>query len=263
MDNETALPQVEQTAAGTDTTQVEQGELTPEQQAEDAKPKPEKTPEQREIERLRRGIDRRTRQLSDARAQLDLTRQEKGVNYQSTADDSEPLSLTRAQIAELVKAEASRLAPTIQAEAQEHERRQSVIQSLAKTWGQERFDELASDLDDAFGGLTDRSGRAKPAIEAVFESNQPHAVIEYLADQEHLEEAERISRMSAVQAGLAIGRLEDKLAAQRAIDKAYGKAKASDIPAPLSKVRGAGPVAKAPGQMTDAEYAKWRKTAKI
>ncbi len=40
------------------------GETQEVQQGEESKAKPEKTPEQREIERLRRGIDRKTRQLA-------------------------------------------------------------------------------------------------------------------------------------------------------------------------------------------------------
>ena len=215
--------------------------------------KPEKTPEQREIDRLRRGIDRRTRQLSDARAQLDLTRAEKGVNYSQSADDSEPLSLTRAQIAEMVNAEAHKLAPTLREQAAENERRQSVVQSLAKTWGQERFDAVSSDLDDAFGGLVDRSGRPKPAIEAVFEADEPAKIIEWLADPDNIDEAERISKLSAVQAGKAITQLEIKLAAEA--QKA--KPKASKSPAPLESIRGGGVGAEPDeAKMTDAQWAK-------
>lgn len=214
-----------------------QSETKPEAEA-----KPEKTPEQREIDRLRRGIDRRTRQLSDARAQLDLTRGNSRVDNQSTADDSEPLSLTRAQLAEMVKAEASKLAPALREEALEVERRTGVIQSLAKTWGQEKFDELSSELDDAFGGLTDRSGKPKPATEAIFEADSPVAVIEYLSDPDNIDEAERISKLGAVQAGKAIAKLEAKLST--IVPKPTSKA--SKAPAPLETVRGQGSTASVP-----------------
>lgn len=221
MSDPAALPNADQAAASPEeiaAKAIDQdtnaGELATEVDAEKAEPKPEKTAEQREIDRLRRGIDRRTRQLSDARAQLDLTRGENQSNYQQQADDSEPLSLTRAQIAELVKAEAAKLAPTLRAEASEAERRTSVVQSLAKSWGQEKFDEVSEDLDKAFDGLKDASGRPKPAIEAIFEADNPAQVIEYLADPENDEEAEAISRMSAAQAGKTIAKLEAKLAAK-------------------------------------------------
>jgi hypothetical protein len=226
-----------------------EGEPKPEPEA-----KPEKTAEQREIDRLRRGIDRRTRQLSDARAQLDLTRTQKQPDNSTTADDSEPLTLTRAQIDEMVKAEATRLAPTFREEALEVERRQGVIQSLAKTWGQEKFDEVSSDLDEAFGGLTDRSGRPKPATEAIFEADEPARVIEFLADPDNADEAERISKLSAVQAGKAIAKLEAKLSTQ--VPKPTSKV--SKAPAPLEAVRGQGSVSSAPDPSNTKAWIQWR-----
>ena len=220
----------------------------------------EKTPEQREIERLRRGIDRRTRQLYELRAQqqaprLDgLTGRQGQADNRGVADDSEPLSVTRAELAQMVKAEAERLAPTLQEQRTEVERRQGVIQSLAKTWGQERFDELASDLDDAMGGLTARSGRPKPASEAVFEADEPARVIEYLADPDHADEADRIARMSAAQAGKAIARLEDRLKAQAQ----QSTPKASKAPAPLEAVRGGGNTSGAPDPTDTKAWIRWR-----
>ena len=214
--------------------------------------KPEKTAEQREIDRLRRGIDRRTRQLSDARAQLAHPRQQE--TQQDPVDDSEPLSLTRAQMNEMVNAEARKLAPTLREEVAEGERRQGVVDSLAKTWGKERFDEVASDLDDIFGGLTDRSGRPKPAIEAVFESDSPAEVIEWLTDPDNVDEAERISRLSGAQAGRAILKLEATLAAA----KASTKPKPSKAPAPLEAVRGQGSVTGAPDPSNTKAWIQWR-----
>jgi predicted transposase YbfD/YdcC len=253
-DETQALPDAEPAAASIDPAieaakaidqDANAGELTPEQQA-----KPEKTPEQREIERLRRGIDRRTRQLSDARAQLDLTRGKNDVTYQQTADDSEPLSLTRAELAEMVKAEAHKLAPTLREQAAETERRQSVVQSLAKTWGQDKFDQLSSDLDDAFSGLSERSGQPKAATEAIFEADDPAKVIEWLTDPDNIDEAERISRMTAVQAGKAIAKLETKLASETQKDKP----KPSKAAAPLEAVKGAAPVKKALTELTGADF---------
>lgn len=265
MTTENALPGADTTAAAgaTDPNVIEGAvnEVSEGDQKAEAAPqeaKPEKTPEQREIDRLRRGIDRKTRQLAEARAHANLTRQPIERTNQQSADDSEHLSLTRAQIRELVTAEAAKLAPTIREQATEVERRQGVVQGLTKTWGETRFNELSSDLDEAFDGLMDRSGAPRPATEAIFEADDPAKVIEYLADPENSEDAERISRMSAAQAGKAIAKLEAKLAAT----PAKTKPAASKAPAPLEAIRGAGPASKAPAQMTDAEYAKWRKTGK-
>ena len=248
------------TASPTDETTIE-GEVKVISEGEgeaEAKPeteaKPEKTAEHREIDRLRRGIDRRTRQLSDARAQLDLTRSQSKVDNQPTADDSEPLTLTRAQIAEMVKAEATKLAPAFREEALEVERRQGVIQSLAKTWGQEKFDEVSSDLDEAFGGLTDRSGRPKPAIEAIFEADEPVKVIEWLSDPDNIDEAERISKLGALQAGKAIAKLEAKLSTLTP----KPTSKVSKAPAPLESVRGQGNTASAPDPSDTKRWIAWR-----
>ena len=237
-DTPAASPEIEQVITpDVEVEAVEGAETPPETDA-----KPEKTSEQREIDRLSRGIDSRTRQLSEARAQLDLTRGNIVNDNKQTADDSEPLSLTRAQLAELVKAEATRLAPTLRSETAEIERRQGVIQSLAKTWGQERFDEVSSDLDDAFGGLTDRSGKPKPALEAIFEADQPARVIEWLSDPDNLDEAERISTLTGAQAGKAIAKLEARLSTVAP----KPTSKASKAPAPLSAVRGQGSTSSAP-----------------
>jgi hypothetical protein len=263
---ENASPIAEQATAG----QIEQ---TPEQiaataalteknraidQAEDPpegeeKPKVEKTPEQREIDRLRRAIDRKTRQLAETRAAAALTRESARANNSESEEDSTPLSLTRAQLAEMVKAEAAKLAPTLRNEADEVERRRSVVQALAKTWGQERFDEVASDLDEAFGGLTDSKGKPKPATEAVFEADEPAKVIEWLADPENSEEAERIARMSAVQAGKAIAKLEAKLAT------AAPKPIPSKAPAPLEALRGQGKTEKRLSDLSGKEFAERRR----
>ncbi len=267
MNTETALPGAEQATAG-------QSEQTPEQiaataalteknraidQADDTpegeqKPKPEKTPEQREIDRLRRGIDRKTRQLAEARAASGLTREPIARNNQQSADDSEPLSLTRAQLQEMVNAEAAKLAPTLRQQAAEVERRTSVVQSLAKTWGQERFDEVSSDLDDAFGGLADSSGKPKPAIEAVFEADEPARVIEWLADPDNADEADRISKMSAAQAGKAIAKLEARLSADP-----NAKPKASKAPEPLEKVRGHGKSEKSLADLSGKDFDERRR----
>lgn len=237
----------------------EESEATELKETKEEAPKPEKTPEERERARMQRGIDRRTRQLAEARAEADLLRQQltngqNSTKVSTTADDSEPLSLTRAQIQELVKAEAAKLAPTLQEEALEVQRRQSVVQSLAKTWGQEKFDEVSSDLDDAFGGIMDRSGMPKPAIEAVFEADDPAKVIEYLADPDNLDEAERISRMSAAQAGKAIAKLEAKLSTE----KPKPKTEVSKVPAPLEPVRSQGSAASAPDPSDTKRWIAWR-----
>lgn len=203
--------------------------------------KKQKTPEQREIERLRRAIDKRTRQLYEARAmsgQNSPIQQgaEGDTNASRTQATDEPVTLSRAELQKLIRKEAEQLAPAIKQQQTEIEHRQKVVQTLAKEWGQEKFDAYASDLDDAFGGLADASGKPKPATDAIFESEMPSALIEYLADPDNADEAESIGRMSATQASRAIVKLETKLAAKRA----EAKPQRSNAPAPIEQLRGGG-----------------------
>ena len=257
-------PNAEQLAQNHDQDNSEPGQIDADKpEGEGDKTKPEKTPEERERARMQRGIDRRTRQLAEERAarqalekQLaDLTnKDQQRNNYTSSQVDSEPLTLTREQLAEMVKAEAQKLAPSLNEQNATVDKRRSVVQSLATTWGQERFDELSSDLDDAFGGLTDSSGRPKPAIEAVFDADRPADLIEYLADPDHSDEAEAIARMNPVQAGKAIARLEDKIQAA----KAKGKPQPSKQPPPLESVRGQGGVSNGPDPSNTKAWIAWR-----
>lgn len=269
MSTENALPAADQATAGQTDQSPEQiaatAALTEKNRAIDAaeetdenddpKPKAEKTPEQREIERLRRGIDRKTRQLAEARAasSVAVTREPKQEQNPRTGDDDTPVSLTRAQLAEMVKAEAAKLAPALREQASEAERRQGVVQGLAKTWGQERFDEIASDLDDVFGGLADRSGKPKPATEAVFEADEPAKVIEWLADPDNAEEAERISKMSLAQATKAITKLEAKLVG------VAPKPPQSKAAQPIEAIRGQGKSEKRLGDLSGKDFAERRR----
>lgn len=147
------------------------------------------------------------------------------------------------------------MAPQVREQAAEIERRQGVIQSLTKTWGQEKFDSVASELDDALGGLADRAGNPKPAIEAVFEADNPAQVIEYLADPEHAADAENLSRMGPVQAGKFIARLEDRIKTEQA----KAKPQPSSAAAPLERIRGAPPASKALADLDDEAFAKRRR----
>ena len=256
-----ALPQAEQAQASeaieTTAREVPEAEAKPEGEA-----KPDtRTPEQIRIDelersnkRLQRAVDRRTRRIGELSAQGGLTRQSIADINATNADDSQPLSLTPAEFREAVKREAQKLAPTLADQHKEVERRTGVIESLAKTWGQEKFDEVASDLDEAFGGLQDAQGTPKAAIEAVFEADNPARVIEWLSDPENADEAERISKLSGIQAGKAIAKLEVKLEAE----DAKSKPKPSKVPAPLEPIRGAARNNGMPDPKNTREWMAWR-----
>lgn len=239
MSLETALPTAEapaQASGQQDTadqlaTQATEGQdAKPEGEGEAPKPKPEKTEEQRRIERLERAIDRRTRraaetigakdaELAQVRAELERLRTTgQSQDNRTQQGEDEPLTLSRAELQQLVNREAERLAPTLTQQRSEMEHRKGVIDSLAKELGTERFDALAEDLDEALGGLQ-RNGKATPAADAIFAADDPKAVIEYLANPDHADEAESIGRMDPIRAGRAIAKLELKLEQTKAQDK--------------------------------------------
>jgi hypothetical protein len=218
-----------------------------------AEAKKEKTPEQREIDKLRRRLDNKTRQVYELRAQIPQNHQQQS---NQADDDDEPVTLTRAELNRRIAEQAQQLAPTMREQQAEAERRHGVVTSLAKEWGQEKFDEISSELDEAFGGLVDRRGMPTPATDAIFHADDPKGVIEYLTDPDNADEAASIAKMGPLQAGRAIAKLELKLEAA----KSQAKLKPSNAPAPIEAVRGGGvKVEKDPAQMTDAEFAAWRR----
>lgn len=202
----------------------------------DDKPKREKTPEEREIARLRRRVDNLTRRLYQQPQREDLQPQAIERDNRQQQADSENLTLSRAELQKLIDQEAAKRAPTIKQQQDEIEHRRSVVEGLAQQWGQEKFDAYASDLDDAFGGLADASGKPKPATEAIFEADDPRALIEHLADPENSAKAQAIARMNPVQAGRAIAKLEQEIAAA----KAKAKPEPSKAAAPIEPARGRG-----------------------
>lgn len=220
----------------------------------EGEPKKEPTPEQRELRRLQRNNARLLQQRAELRARLNtggdaqqLTREPQRADNRATPSDNETLSLSRQELQAMIDKEARKLAPQIKQQEAEMEHRSAIVDRLAKDLGQEKFDALASDLDDAFGGLTDEANRPKPAVDAIFESEDTRSLIEYLADPDHADEAEAIGRMSAVQAGRAITKLEMKLAEKKAKDKPQP----SKAAAPIEPVRGAGTVNGLPSDSDD------------
>jgi hypothetical protein len=214
--------------------------------------KKEKTAEQREIERLRRRVDNLTRQKYELRAGMPAAAPQQ-QQQPSHADDDEPVTLTRAELQRQIAEQAQRLAPTMTEQRAEAERRQGVVNNLAKEWGPEKFDTLSAELDEAFGGLVDRSGSPKPATDAIFHADDPKGVIEYLTDPDNAEEAASIARMGALQAGRAIAKLELKLEAE----KSKAKPKPSNAAAPIEPARGGGVPNGMPDPSNTKAYIAW------
>lgn len=258
---ETALPTTTEVvpasdqanAEALDTSNEPRSETTPEGEEP---PKKEKTPEERELQRMRRALDKRTKQLYELRAQqtqqVAVTRAPQSDTTSPAQAEDEPVTLSRAELAQRIKQEAEKLAPTIRSQQAEIEHRKGVVEVLAKEWGQEKFNAMASELDDVFGGLAGDDGRPKPATDAIFESDAPKALIEYLTDPDNAEEAEELAAASPVKAGRIVAMLEAKLA------NAKTAPQRSNAPSPLEPIKGAGKSTSTMPDPSDTKaYMKW------
>lgn len=261
MNTETALPPAEEATAGAPQQEAQAEETTNESPEQKEGEKKEKQPWEREIRRKDRRIDTLTARYARLQAeheqlmsQVTLTQQQRTNSNQATQDEDQPLQLSRKQLEELVEQEAEKRASSLSQKRTVEEQRRSVVQGLAKEWGREKFEAYTSDLDAAFDGVTDDKGVWKPAAEAVLESEMPGALIEYLADPDNAEEAEKLSRMTAIQAGRFVAKLEGKLSAKR--DEA--KPQRSNAPAPVEPVRSGGKVNQSPDPKDMKSWMRWR-----
>ena len=243
---ETTTTEVTEEVKTDSAAEVEQQGQEQGEQKEKEDEKPQKTWEQKELEKARRRIDKLTRRLYEREAALNAHPPQK--DYDS-ANDDEPITLTKAELQQRIQEEARKAAPTVAQQEALLKHRQAVIAALDKDFGTERFNEIAADLDEALGGLADRDGKPKPVAEAIFESEHPRQLIEYLADPDHEDEARAIGRMSATQAARAIVKIEAKLA---------DKPKPSKAAEPLAPVKAAGSGKKSIFDMSDDEFFKQR-----
>lgn len=252
MTDDTVLPTADEPAAAS-AELTEQNRAIDEADPEAEKPeaKPEEDPKERALKRAERKIDRLVRQREELRARLhsgaDLRSEPIGDTNQKPTDDSDTLSLSRAELAALVKQEAAKLAPTIKQQSDEMERNRAVAGSLVKEWGAEVFAERTNDLAEVFDAN-------KQLL--VLGSKAPAALIEYLTDEDNADEAEAIGRMPIGMAGYALAEIAHKIKQSKAADKPQPSKAAT----PLEAVRGQGaaPIGYTP-QMTDAQFAAFRK----
>jgi chromosome segregation ATPase len=186
-------------------------------------------PLEKQLKREQRRIQNLTRQKYELQARLEqlssLAPSTQKADNQGIDDDSDTLSLSKAELQRMIEQKAKELAPTIKAkEDGEAEIREKAI-SLRKTLG-DRFEELTSDLATVFDH--DRQM-------LVLDADNPAALIEYLTDPDNADEADRIARLPANRAAFAMARIEAKLASTQ-----KPKPQPSKVAAPIEPVRGGG-----------------------
>lgn len=218
------------------------------QDGDEPAPKKEKTFEEKQIAKQQRRIDNLTKRYHLAEAELTHLRSSKSSDITQTEGDA--LTLSRAELQALIDQEAHKRATTMKSQDSVVEHRRNVVASVEKDLGSEKFNSLADDLDVAFGGLRLPDGAPIPAIEALLEADNPKTLMEYFADPDHADEAEKLVNLSPMQLVKAITKLSIKLGQDRP--------QASRAATPIEAIKGKGVAAKDVNRMTDKEFAKYR-----
>jgi hypothetical protein len=229
-----------------------------EQQAEQEEPEDPAARAQwmkKKLRNLERANTRLNRKLGAYEQQLQDRLQSRAVDdiNQPDEDDSEPVSLSRKELAALVEREAKKLAPQLSKQESVIEQRKRVAEGLVKDLGQERFTALTDDLDNALDGMEASKGRLKPAVEALLKVPNTRQVMEFLTDPDNEAQALAIGRMEdPVDAAFAIRELSMSLSAKKSDDKPQP----SKAGAPIEMERGRGTVkTEAPSDMS--QYMAW------
>jgi hypothetical protein len=131
------------------------------------------------------------------------------------------------------------------------EREQTARATTAGEW-QRRVEKATAEMPD-FEDVVASSEvpMTEPMRSAIMESDAGPKLAYYLANNP--DEAADIARMTPIRAISALGRIEERLS------KPVAK-QVTSAPAPLTPVGGSAKVAKDPGEMSQAEFERWRKS---
>jgi len=119
----------------------------------------------------------------------------------------------------------------------------------------ETFSKWTKEYGDVSEAMEDLGavGLQRDVLEAIVESSESYRILQYLSND--LERADKLSKMKPIKAAKELDKIEEEVKAL-----AVKKSKVSAVPAPISDVSGKNKGAVNPADMTDEEYAKWRRT---
>jgi hypothetical protein len=259
--DEVVVPQENEAAESAELEQVSDPEQEPEE-------KPEKPPKTFTEEDLNRKIQKRLERAQRSferkmEAALEQDRAQRAQQSQSAMPQAAPKLEQFDNFDDYVAAKAEYVANQAlekrfaeQRQYQEQEQHQRYRSTVEQSWTQ-RVGQVRNEIDD-FDDVIESAGVEITNVmsEALMDSDLGPKVAYYLA--KHPEEAERIAEMTPSAVFRAIGKLEAKIEGDQLTKKKSG------APKPVSPVGSkAGVGTKDPGKMSDEEYAKWRKTARI
>lgn len=237
-------------------------EDTPEEKPED---KPEEPPIPKGVQKR---IDRAVRQKYEAEARAKMLEERVAAMetqryqqpQQKAVDNTEPKIENYDNFDTYVAAKAEWIASRkIEETLTERERKQQEQRSnyerqqVQATWAK-RVTEATAEMPDFEEVIASSEvPMTEPMQSAIMESDIGPKLAYWLANNPS--EASKIAGMSPISAIRALGRIEERLQTQPA-------KKPTSAPEPIKPVGARATVKKNPGQMSDAEYAKWRKQGK-
>ena len=238
--DQTATPEVEgETVAQPEV--IEQKGDAQTETAEQPKAKPE-TPEWAE-----RRFQKLTQQKYEARAQADAARQRAAeLEARLATYEGQP---QRDQVPDVQRLAEQIADQRIRAQAFDS-KANSVVEN-GKTEFKDQFPAAVKNLQ-LLGALFDDRGVPTEFAESVMDYEVPHKILYHLGT--HPDEAERILGLSARGQARELAKLEISLSQKN-------ETQSSNAPKPLDPAKPSARATKSPAEMTDAEYAKWRKSA--
>lgn len=205
-----------------------------------------------EVDQLRKEKDRAERAAMRLRRDLASTRAAANAemdvyrNHLTQTQNRQQQTQSTEQDAPLTRAELERELSRRTAEQFEQARSERIGKKI----------EAAAKADKEFADALDSAdvefSREQQSIlrETLDDSEHATDLAKYLA--KHPDEAERLAEYAPVKFARELGRLEDKV-------KELAKTKISTAPKPIDPVRPNSTVNKDPKDMTDSEFAKWRR----
>jgi len=222
---------------------------------DDAKAKPEdKTKSQLRRERReaaeqhrQRELDEARRNLADREAQLARIRTANQRMAESAANPDDAGTVAARTVGQIRELE-------VEGEVETHKRalelaQQMRVQEMARDFAESipEAREKHSDFDTALAVAQDPRVVSPQLSVMILESEASHEIAYHLGKNPAL--ARTLSSMNPVQAARELGRLEASLAAPK---------RQTAAPEPISPLKPGGTPRKSPGDMSPAEFAKWR-----
>ncbi len=239
------------------------------EQAQKPEQDAEAPPEKPELPKgVQRRIDRAVRDKYEAQARAKMLEERlaslearvSAPQQQQRQEDVEPSIDKFDNFEQYVAAKAKWIAKqeieaTLSAREQREKaaREQEYHRTVSESWSK-RVEQATAELPDFEDVLASSDMPLTPAMEiTIKESEVGPKLAYYLAT--HPEEGRKIAGLSPASQIRELGKIEAKL-------EQPAQTKRTNAPPPLKDIRGTASAKKDPGKMSDAEYAKWRKSWK-